>query len=74
MESMSPALHALVLAMLNHDVKHFDLENSSLTWEGLYNMLSLYGQMDTRSCLLYTSNPGQWPPGGPCRSAVPVGG
>ena len=49
MESMSPALHALVLAMLNHDVKHFDLENSSLTWEGLYNMLSLYGQMDTRS-------------------------
>ena len=48
-ESMSPALHALVLAMLNHDVKRFDFENSSLTWEGLYNMLSLYGQMDSRS-------------------------
>ena len=49
MESMSPALHALVLAMLNHDATHFDFENSSLTWEGLYNMLSLYGQLDSRS-------------------------
>ena len=48
-EAMLPAVHGLILAMLNHDVKHFDLENSSLTWEGLYNMLSLYGQMDTRS-------------------------
>lgn len=48
-ESMSPALHALVLAMLNHDVKEFDFENKSLAWEGLYNMLSLYGQLDSRS-------------------------
>lgn len=48
MESMSPALHALVLAMLNHDATQFDFENSSLTWEGLYNMLSLYGQLDSR--------------------------
>lgn len=48
-ESMSPALHALVLAMVNHDVKRFDFSDRDLTWEGLYNMLSLYGQMDTRS-------------------------
>ena len=48
-ESMSPALHALLLAMLNHDVKAFDFHDQTLTWEGLYNMLSLYGQMDSRS-------------------------
>ena len=48
-ESMSPALHALVLAMLNHDVKEFDFEDKSLAWEGLYNMLSLYGQLDSRT-------------------------
>ena len=48
-ESMSPVLHAMLLAMLNHDVKSFDLSDSELGWEGLYNMLSLYGQMDTRS-------------------------
>lgn len=47
-ESMSPVLHAMLLAMLNHDVRHFDLSDSELTWEGLYNMLSLYGQMDSR--------------------------
>jgi len=33
-ESMSPALHALVLAMLNHDVGRFDFADASLTWEG----------------------------------------
>ena len=49
MESMSPALHALVLAMLNHDVRSFDLSDGELAWEGLYNMLSLYGQMDSRA-------------------------
>ena len=48
-ESMSPALHALVLAMLNHDVDRFAFEDASLTWEVLYNMLSLYGQLDSRS-------------------------
>lgn len=48
-ESMSPALHALVLAMLNHDVDSFAFEDASLTWEILYNMLSLYGQLDSRS-------------------------
>lgn len=48
-ESMSPAFHALVLAMLNHDVTRFNFEDTALTWEGLYNMLSLYGQLDSRS-------------------------
>ena len=48
-ETMSPALHALVLAMLNHDVDSFAFEDDSLTWEILYNMLSLYGQLDSRS-------------------------
>lgn len=47
-ESMSPVLHAMLLAMLNHDVKRFDLSDSGLAWEGLYNMLSLYGQLDSR--------------------------
>lgn len=48
-ESMSPALHALVLAMLNHEVDNFAFEDTALTWEILYNMLSLYGQLDSRS-------------------------
>lgn len=47
-ESMGPVLHAMLLAMLNHDVKDFDLGDSELSWEGLYNMLSLYGQLDSR--------------------------
>lgn len=46
-ESMGPVLHAMLLAMLNHDVKDFDL-SGELAWEGLYNMLSLYGQLDSR--------------------------
>ena len=47
-ESMSPVLHAMLLAMLNHDVRSFALSDSELAWEGLYNMLSLYGQLDSR--------------------------
>ena len=47
-ESMSPVLHAMLLAMLNHDVRSFALSDSELAWEGLYNMLSLYGQRDSR--------------------------
>lgn len=47
-ESMAPAIHALVLASLNHDAARFDLSDSELAWEGLYNMLSLYGQLDSR--------------------------
>ena len=48
-DSMGPALHGIVLAMLNHDVTSFDLTNTDLAWESLYNMLSLYGQLDSRS-------------------------
>lgn len=48
-ESMSPALHALVLACLDQEAAHFDLDDRDLAWEGLYIMLSLYGQMDSRS-------------------------
>lgn len=47
-ESMSPALHALLLAMLNQGQDSFDVGDSGLVWEGLYNMLSLYGQLDSR--------------------------
>lgn len=47
-ESMSPALHGLLLAMLNHGTDRFDFSDSALTWEGLYNMLSLYGRLDSR--------------------------
>ena len=42
-ESMSPVLHAMLLAMLNQERDSFDLGDSALAWEGLYNMLSLYG-------------------------------
>lgn len=47
-ESMSPVLHAMLLAMLNHDVSNFEFSDGGLAWEGLYNMLSLYGQLDSR--------------------------
>lgn len=47
-ESMSPVLHAMLLAMLNQERDSFNFENGGLVWEGLYNMLSLYGQMDSR--------------------------
>ena len=48
-ECMSPALHALVLACLDQEAVRFDLDDRDLAWEGLYIMLSLYGQMDSRS-------------------------
>lgn len=48
-ESMAPALHGVILAMLNHDVDRFDTEDPALVWESLYNMLSLYGQLDSRT-------------------------
>lgn len=49
LESMTPAVHAVVLAMLHQDQASFSAQNAGLTWEALYNMLSLYGQMDDRS-------------------------
>lgn len=48
-ESMAPALHGVILAMMNHDAASFDTGSAELTWECLYNMLSLYGQLDSRS-------------------------
>lgn len=48
-EAMLPAIHGVVLALLNHDAAAFDLSDGTLAWEGLYNMLSLYGQLDGRS-------------------------
>jgi len=47
-ESMSPALHAVALAMINQDASRFDPDDSELVWESLYNLLSLYGQLDNR--------------------------
>lgn len=47
-ESMSPVVHAMLLAMLNQERDSFNLSDGALTWEGLYNMLSLYGRLDSR--------------------------
>lgn len=47
--SMTPALHAVVLAMLHQEQDRFSPDNGELVWESLYNMLSLYGQLDERS-------------------------
>lgn len=47
--SMAPALHAVLLAMVNQDVTSFTTGSDALSWEMLYNLLSMYGQMDDRS-------------------------
>lgn len=48
-QSMTPAVHAMILAMFHYNLSQFDYSNPQLGWETLYNMLSLYGQMDERS-------------------------
>lgn len=48
-EVMLPAVHGSLLAMLHHDARSFSPEDGALAWEGLYNMLSLYGALDNRS-------------------------
>lgn len=48
-DAMSPALHAMILAMLNRGSVSFDPSDTALAWESVYNMLSLYGQLDDRS-------------------------
>lgn len=48
-DSMTPAIHGVVLAMLNHDTDSFAAADAVLGWEAAYNMLSLYGQMDERA-------------------------
>ena len=47
--SMVPALHGVLLAMDNQGVTSFDADSESLSWEMLYNLLSMYGQMDDRA-------------------------
>jgi len=46
---MAPTLHAVLLAMENRDLTSFTADDPSLSWEMLYNLLSMYGQMDDRS-------------------------
>lgn len=46
-ESMTPVLHAMLLTMLSQGRDSFEF-SGELAWEGLYNMLSLYGQLDSR--------------------------
>lgn len=48
-QSMTPAVHAMILAMFHHNLTQFDYTDPALGWETLYNMLSLYGQMDERA-------------------------
>lgn len=47
-DSASQVLHAGVLAMLHHDLDSFAAGDSLTDWETLYNLLSLYGQLDSR--------------------------
>ena len=47
-ESMSPVLHAMLLAMLNHGARGLGRGNGELAGGGVYNMVSLYGQLDSR--------------------------
>ena len=48
-QAMVPAMHAVLLAMENRAVSSFSTDDEALSWEMLYNMLSMYGQMDDRS-------------------------
>lgn len=48
-QAISPAVHAMILAMNNHNVCQYSTDNTDVTWEALYNMLSMYGQLDDRS-------------------------
>ena len=45
---MTPAVHALVLAMTENHLD-YDPSDSEFLWTSLYYMLSLYGQMDERA-------------------------
>ena len=48
-EFMAPAMHAVLLAMENQDLSSFTTEDPAVSWEMLYNLLSMYGQMDDRA-------------------------
>ena len=47
--AMSPAIHAVLLAMQNQEQSSLTAGNATLSWEMLYNLLSMYGQMDSRA-------------------------
>ncbi len=49
-DSITPPVSALVLCMLELDLD-YDQKDESFYWNGLYYMLSLYGQMDSRADL-----------------------
>lgn len=49
-QSMAPAIHALVLTMVENDLA-YDGESDLFFWTGMYYMLSLYGQRDDRARL-----------------------
>ena len=48
-DAMTPALHAVLLAMENQQAESFTTDDPDLAWEMLYNLLSMYGQLDERS-------------------------
>ena len=48
-QAISPAVHAMILAMNNHNVCQYSPDNTDVAWEALYNLLSMYGQLDSRS-------------------------
>jgi len=47
LQSVKPALHALVLCMAENDLEYS--KSDLFTWKSLYYMLSLYGEMDSRA-------------------------
>lgn len=49
LDSIAPALHGVVLAMLHQEEGSFAQAGPVARWEALYNTLSLYGQMDDRA-------------------------
>ena len=49
MSSMLPAVHGVLLAMDNQGTTSFTTAQDALSWEMLYNLLSMYGQMDDRA-------------------------
>jgi len=48
-DSITPAIHGIVLAMLHQEQTEFQISDPVVGWEALYNMLSLYGEMDDRA-------------------------
>ena len=47
--AMIPALHGVLLAMDNQGSASFSGDRDALSWEMMYNLLSMYGQMDDRA-------------------------